>query len=243
MRIPTSVYKPTTTTTSVCQRAAQGRVWSRRDGARWKPGGTVGPRWDGGHRSRWKPGPRLPLPANTVRHHRTVLPACPGLSYILILCAFYPQSVVHNHFWLVWNSRIPFPCKHYDQNHCVLDNHLLSPVPLQPMSSSAMYYVPISWSVSGTCYCICVCILLQPITQGLCLYIFCLVFYLIHNTFNLCQYVATTYISKRSSLYVCVNTKPLYLCLHIAPAFNTSAVYLCKCTMDLCPDLYPDQTS
>ena len=171
MKIPTSVCKPTTTT-SVCQRVAQGRVWSRRDGARWKPGGTVGPRWDGGHRSRWKPGPRLPLPANTVRHHRTVLPACPGLAYILILCAFYPQSLVHYHFWLVWNSRIPSPCKHYDQNHCVLDNHLLSPVPLQPMSSSAMYYVPISWSVSGTCYCICVCILLQPITQGLCLYIF-----------------------------------------------------------------------
>ena len=238
--------KPTTTTTSVCKRAAQGRVWSRRDGARWKPGGTVGPRWDGGTVATGlvgSPDPGclyLPTLSDTTAQS---IPACPGLAYILILCAFYPQSVVHNHFWLVWNSRIPFPCKHYDQNHCVPDNHLLSPVPLQPMSSSAMYYVPISWSVSGTCYCICVCILLQPITQGLCLYIFCLVFYLIHNTFNLCQYVATTYISKRSSLYVCVNTKPLYLCLHIAPAFNTSAVYLCKCTMDLCPDLYPDQTS
>ena len=184
---------------------------------RWDHGGTVGPWWDGGHRSRWKPGPRLPLPANTVRHHRTVLPACPGLAYILILCAFYPQSLVHNYFWLVWNSRIPFPCKHYDQNHCVPDSHLLSPLPLQPMSSSAMYYVPVSWSVSGTCYCICVCILLQPITQGLCHFIFISLFlsdqqyfqslsvrcYNLYFqalfTIRLCQYQATVFVSTYCS--------------------------------------------
>ena len=127
----------------------------------------------GGHRSRWKPGPRLTLPANTDRHHRTVYTSLSWLGlFILILCAFYPLSVVHNHFWLMWNSRIPFPCKHYEQNHCLLDNHLLFPVPLQPKSSSAMFYVPLSWSISATCYSICVCILLQPITQGLCHYIF-----------------------------------------------------------------------
>ena len=121
MRIPTSVYKPTTTTTSVCQRAAQGKVWSRRDGARWKPGGTtVGPRWDGvvatGLVGSPDPGCLyLPTLSDTTAQS---IPACPSFAYKLILCAFYPQSVVHNHFWLVWNSRIPLPCKHYDKNHC-----------------------------------------------------------------------------------------------------------------------------
>ena len=208
--------KPTTTTTSVCQRAAQGRVWSRRDGARWKPGGTVGPRWDGGTVATGLVGSLdpgclyLPTLSDTTAQS---LPACPGLAYILILCAFYPQSLVHNHFWLVWNSRIPFPCKHYDQNHCVLDNHLLSPVPLQPMSSSAMYYVPISWSVSGTCYCICVCILLQPITQGLCLYIF----------------------------MSCFLSDPQYFQSLSVRCYSLSiqALY----TIRLCPGLYPDQAT
>ena len=133
---------------------------------RWDHGGTMVGRW-----------PPVSLEARTqvaftCQHCQTPPHSLTSLSwlglYILILCAFYPQSLVHNHFWLVWNSRIPFPCKHYDQNHCVLHNHLLSPVPLQHMSSSAMYYVPVSWSISETCYSICVCILLQTITQGLC---------------------------------------------------------------------------
>ena len=179
---------------------------------RWSP---LEARWDHGGRVATglvgSPDPGclyLPTLSDTTAQS---IPACPILAYILILCAFYQQSVVQNHFWLVWNSRIPFPCKHYEQNHCLLDNHLLFPVPLQPKSSSAKYYVPVSWSISGTCYCICVCILLQPITQGLCHYV--LFFSPIHNTFNLCQYVATAYISKRSTIYVCVlvniRTKPL----------------------------------
>ena len=51
---------------------------------RWSP---LEARWDGGHRSRWKPGRRLPLPANTVRHHRTVYTSLSWLGlYTNTLC-------------------------------------------------------------------------------------------------------------------------------------------------------------
>ena len=239
MRIPTSVCKPTTTTTSVCQRAAQGRVWSRRDGARWKPGGTV---W-------WPP---VSLEARTqvaftCQHcqtppHSLYQPVLAWPIYTNTLC-FLSTICCAQTFLVSVELRVAFPCKHYEQNHCRLDNHLLSPVPLQPMSSSAMYYVPVSWSISGTCYCICVCILLQPITQGLCHYIFLSCFF-IRSTILLI-FVSTLlqpiYPSARHS------TSVSWL---ISGPSNCSFVYIllqsltqALCTMDLCLDLYPDQTS
>ena len=124
-------------------------------------GSPVGPRWDGGHRSRWKPGPRLTLPANTDRHHRTVYTSLSWLGlFILILCAFYPLSVVHNHFWLMWNSRIPLPCKHYDKNHCncltttccTLSRYSLCPQALCTMClCPGLYLERVTVSVSVSC--------------------------------------------------------------------------------------------
>ena len=157
--------KPTTTTTSVCQRAAQGRVWSRRDGARWKPGGTtVGRWWDHGGTVATglvgSPDPGclyLPTLSDTTAQS---IPACPILAYILILCAFYQQSVVQNHFWLVWNSRIPFPCKHYDKNHCncltttccTLSRYSLCPQALCTMClCPGLYLQRVTVSVSVSC--------------------------------------------------------------------------------------------
>ena len=85
--------------------------------------------------------------------------------------------------------------------------------------------------------------------QYLCLYLaaakgcvtifLCLVFYPIHNTFNLSQYVATAYISKRSSLYVCVlvniRTKRCVLWIYVLIYIRTGPLNcICVCIHETC---------
>ena len=156
MRIPTSVCKPTTTTTSVCQRAAQGRVWSRRDGARWKPGGTV---W-------WPP---VSLEARTqvaftCQHcqtppHSLHQPVLAWPIYTNTLC-FLSTICCAQTFLVSVELRVAFPCQHYDKNHrncltttcCTLSRYSLCPQALCTMClCPGLYLERVTVSVSVSC--------------------------------------------------------------------------------------------
>ena len=107
------------------------------------------------------------------------------------------------------------------------DNHLLSPVPLQSMSSSAMYYVPVSWSISGTCYCICVCILLQPITQGLCHYIFMSCFFVRSTVLSIFVSTLLQPIYPSALHYTSVSIPSHCICVYILLQPLTQALCIC----------------